>query len=99
MQPFARFVVVSAHERVETSVQAQEKQRELAFLRVRIETAAVLQSRDRRFARADDHGEMAIAKSETRRRRENGLGEDRSGLGGPAGEGAKGRCHHVQLYG
>jgi hypothetical protein len=85
MEPQARLVVVAADERVESAVETQEEKRELALLGLRIEAAAVLETRNRRLARAEHRREMAIAKSEARGGGQDGLGENGTGLGTPLG--------------
>jgi len=84
VQPLLRFLVVSADERVETSVKPQEKERELAFFGPGIEPASGLESRHRRFARTDDRGEVAVAQAQTPSGGENRLGENGAGIGATA---------------
>ena len=85
VQPLLRFLVVSADERVETSVKPQEKERELALFGPGIEPASGLESRHRCLTRADHRGEMAVAQAQTPSGGENRLGENGAGIGATAG--------------
>jgi hypothetical protein len=68
LHPLPGFFVVTADERVETSIKSQEQERQLTFFRVRIEAASGLKPRDRRLARADHSGEVAVTQTEPGRR-------------------------------
>src|SRR5207247_6626426 len=97
VQPLTRLVVVAAHEGIEPAIEPEKEECELPFLGIGIQPAPVLQPRDRRFARADHIGELAIAQAKPACGREHGLGEDRSWLW-PTLSRAKWRCHRLKYY-
>jgi hypothetical protein len=64
MQPSSGFCVVSTDERVETPIESEEEESELPLFGIRVEPTSVLQTGDRRFARADDRGELLVTNSD-----------------------------------
>src|SRR5262249_25508110 len=94
-QPEFRLVVVTAHERVETSEQAEEEQGELALLRLRIESPAVLQAGHRGFAGPNDGRKVPVAKAEPAGRRYDRLCDN---LRRVAPGGAEWKSHHMKYY-
>ena len=90
LHPLPRFLVVTAYERVETSVKSQEKQCELALFGPGIEPASGLESRHRCLARPDHRGEVAVAQAQSRGGGENRFGENGIWIGATA-SGALGR--------
>src|SRR5690606_23798643 len=61
VQPGARLCVVPAHERIQRAVDAQEEERELALLGVRLNAASMLEARYGGLAGAEHGGEVALA--------------------------------------
>jgi hypothetical protein len=92
-QPESRLVVVAAHERIERAVGAQEEERELSLLALRVEAAGEPEARDGGLARTDDGRELAAAESEPFGGGEEGGSEYCVGSGRGAPDGAR---HQLQ---
>ena len=100
VQPLPRFLVLTAHERVQRAVHTQEEQCELALFRVGVQSAAMLETLHRGLTGADHRGQVAVAQPEPCGRGENRLGEYRPGFRvvGWANRGGHSPARYQALY-